>query len=203
MTLDRDAAAVSFMHEVGHLKRTPRTGWTLAGVRGPESVAEHSHRVAVIAYYLALHEGCNADHAAVLGLFHDLPETRVGDVPSVGKEYVTTADPRDVVADQVAGLDPVMARHIAALVDEHESAKSPTATPEARCSRDADKIECLLQARQYQAEGYQLLDHWVTTMVDAVRTPTGKRMASAALKVSPAEWWNTFAENYGRTARTA
>lgn len=192
------AASVSYAHEAGHLKRVARAGWTLAGVRDGESVAEHSYRVGVLAYIIATHEGANADRAAALGLFHDVPEARIGDVPSVGKAYVTTADANLVAADQVAELDPVLAERIQALIAEHENAKSPDATPEARCSRDADKLECLLQAREYQAEGYQLLEHWVTSMIEAMATETGKQLANAALEVSPGRWWDTYARNYSK-----
>lgn len=197
--MDHDSEAiVGFAHEAGHLKHVPRAGWQLAGVRAGESVAEHSYRVGVIAYCIAVQEGANPDRAATLGLFHDLPETRIGDVPSVGKTYVQTTDPRVVVADQVAGLPTELAGRIGALIDEHEGAKGPDATHEARCSRDADKIECLLQAREYQREGYDNLDLWVTTMADAVTTTTGKRLAAAALDVAPAAWWDRFARSFGQ-----
>ena len=46
--VDEDLAR--FGYEVGQLKLVKRTGWWVAGVRDPESVAEHSYRVAVIAY---------------------------------------------------------------------------------------------------------------------------------------------------------
>jgi putative hydrolase of HD superfamily len=193
-----NAAIVRFAHEAGHLKQVARAGWLLAGVRDGESVAEHSFRVGVIAYCIAVQEGANPDRAAALGLFHDLPETRVGDVPSVGRPYVQTADPRQVVADQIADLPAGLASRISALVVEHEGAKTPEATLEARCSRDADKIECLLQAREYQREGYTQLDMWVSTMAGAVTTATGKRLAEAALNVSPGDWWDEFARTFGQ-----
>ena len=197
--MDSDLAAlVGFAHETGHLKQLKRAGWLLAGVREPESVAEHSFRVGVLAYAIAVLEGANADRAAALGLFHDVPEVRTGDQHSVGKRYVNTPDPRQVVADQVAHLPAELARHIAALVGEHEGAKSPDATIEARCSRDADKLECLLQAREYQREGYQQLEPWISTMVDAVQTETGKRLAHTALEVSPSAWWDNFAATFGQ-----
>lgn len=41
------------LHEAGQLKRTPRAGWLLAGVPTPDSVAEHSYRVGIIAYVIA------------------------------------------------------------------------------------------------------------------------------------------------------
>lgn len=193
----QDAAIVGFAYEAGHLKRTPRSGWQLAGVARPESVAEHSYRVGVLAYVIAVQEGANPDRAAALGLFHDLPETRIGDVPSVGKRYVTTGDPRDVVRDQVVGLPDALVQHITALISEHEGAKAPDATLEARCSRDADKLECLLQAREYEAAGNTQVQPWITTMVEAVTTDTGKRLAAAAQEVPPRVWWDRFAKSYG------
>lgn len=194
----RFAEIISFAHEAGHLKHTPRTGWLLGGVRNGESVAEHSYRVGVLAYVIAACEGANPERAATLGLFHDLPETRVGDVPSVGKKYVTTASPHEIVSDQTAALPSDLRERIVAAVDEHESAKTTEATLESRCSRDADKLECLLQAREYQCEGYTQLDEWVRSSADSVTTATGKALAAAAQEVSPGEWWGSFARAVGR-----
>ncbi|WP_231974540.1 HD domain-containing protein [Pseudonocardia sp. HH130630-07] len=190
-----------FAYEVGQLKQLRRAGWLLAGVHNPETVAEHSFRVGVLAYVIAVLEGANADRAATLGLFHDLPETRIGDVPNVGRPYITTAAPHDVAADQVAELPEILGRHIVELIDEHEAAKTPAATPEAKCSRDADKLDCLLQAREYQAQGNQQVQRFVDSMVTAVHTETGKRLAAAALETEPSAWWAEFAAAF--TSRVA
>lgn len=189
---------IAFAYEAGHLQQMPRAGWLLAGIRHPESVAEHSFRTAVLAYVIATLEGANPDHAAVLALFHDLPETRSGDVPSVGRPYVRTTDPRQIAADQVAGLPAELAERIRGLVDEHENAKTPAATAEARCSRDADKLDCLLKAREYEAAGNQLVQPWIDTMVDAIATETGKRLAAAAQELGPEAWWADFAARFGQ-----
>ena len=37
-----------FLHEIEKLKHLPRTGW-LRTIENPESVAAHSHRVAILA----------------------------------------------------------------------------------------------------------------------------------------------------------
>jgi putative hydrolase of HD superfamily len=194
-------AIIRLAYEAGHLKRLPRAGWLLAGIKHPESVAEHSFRVALLAYLIGQLEGADAEHAAVLGLFHDLPETRTGDVPSVGRSYVRTADPREVVADQVEGLPPRLAAHVGALIAEHESAKLPDPSQEARCSRDADKLDCLLQAREYQAQGSQLVQPWIDTMAAAVTTHTAMTLAGAAQKMPPSAWWDEFATSFGSTPR--
>lgn len=185
MTPDQTAALIRLSHEAGHLKQTPRTGWLRAGVRAPESVAEHSWRVSVLAYFIAHAEGCDAEHAAVLGMFHDLAEVRTGDIDWVGRNYLTKASDADVVRDQAAGLEPVQFAGVTEAVREHAAAE----TAEALCAKDADKLECLLQGRQYEVEGYPLAHGWVETMCAAVRTPTGKALAEAALTADPAEWW--------------
>ena len=194
---DGNAAIVSFAYEAGQLKKLPRAGWLLTGINNPESVADHSFRVAVLAYLIAVQEGANPERAATLGLFHDFPETRIGDVPSVGKPYVRTADPNKVITDQTAALPADLARHITALIAEHESAKTPDATLESRCSRDADKVDCLMQAREYQAQGNQLVQPWIDSMVPAVSTRTGMALVKAAQDLSPSIWWGEFAAAFG------
>lgn len=184
---------VEFLYEVGQLKRLPRAGWLFAGVQHPESVAAHSFRVGVLAYAIAVQEGANADRAATLGLFHDVPETRIGDIPYVGKLYLDVkVAPEEVARDQVQHLPAPLAAHIEALVAEHEAAKDLDHTPEARCSRDADKLELLLQAREYQAAGVTKMDRFIQTMQTAVVTDTGKALMDSALRIVPSEWWEAF-----------
>jgi putative hydrolases of HD superfamily len=186
------AALVRYLYELGHLKRSKRTGWWLPGIRDPESVAEHTFRTALIGYLLALTEGADSGRTALLCLVHDTPETRVGDIPSVGRRYLKEPPAEDIVADQVAGLPEHLARAIQDLVAEYEAQESV----EARLARDADKLECLLQAREYQSQGYQRLAPWIETSNAAVRSVVAKRIAAAAREVAPGEWWRRFAETF-------
>lgn len=185
-------AVVRLAYEAGQLKRLRRAGWQLTGMPYPESVAEHSFRVGILACLIAHLEG------ATLGLFHDIPEARIGDVPSVGKPYVALPPAQTVIADQVTGVPASLAAHIQALIDEHEGAKQPGSTREAQCSRDADKLECLLQAREYQLAGNQLMQPWIDSMAEAVTTETGKRLAATAQELSPDAWWADFAATFGQ-----
>ena len=45
-----------FLLEIGVLKNVKRSGWWMAGVKDPETVAEHSYRTAIIGYFLAKKE---------------------------------------------------------------------------------------------------------------------------------------------------
>jgi putative hydrolases of HD superfamily len=103
----------NFLYEMGLLKRYKRTGWLVAGVDNPESIAEHSFRTAIIGYLLALMEGADPHKTATLCLFHDSQESRIGDVPLVGKSYVVTAPNPQVTSDQVSGLPAELARRCA------------------------------------------------------------------------------------------
>jgi len=185
---------VPFLHEAGHLKRSVRQGWWIAGVKQPESVAEHSFRTAIVGYVIAAMEGADPERTATLCLFHDLPEARQSDIPSTGKRYVSMAPDTQVAKEQTAQLPAHLAERIQALIGEFEECS----TPEAKCAKDADKLECLLQAREYQAQGYQDVQPWIDSMVDAVKTGAGKALAAAALEVKPSAWWYDIVANYGR-----
>jgi len=192
--LTEDEATIGFLHETGHLKNTPRAGWLVAGERQPESVAEHSFRVGVIAYVLALMEGANPDRAAALALFHDVPEARTTDLHSVARPHVTLTADTSVIAVQTAGIPEEVAQPIRALTAEFAAKE----TLEARCAKDADKLECLLQAREYQARGNPQVQPWVDTMHDAVKTASAQRLAAAAVSLSPNAWWHDIVASYGR-----
>lgn len=194
MNTDRDATAITgYLVEAGHLKRTKRAGWWIAGHRDPESVAEHSFRTAIIAYVVAAMEGANPDRAAALAVFHDMIETRLGDIPSTGRPYLTMAAAEAVAKDQTAELPSAVGQPIRDLVAEFEARE----TPEAVCAKDADRLECLIQAREYQAQGYQLAQPWVDTMVTAVRTESGRQLAEAARTAPVDGWWHDIVATYG------
>jgi putative hydrolase of HD superfamily len=188
-----------YAYEVGQLKRSKRTGWWLAGIADPESVAEHTFRTALLGYVLAVMEGADPERTAALCLFHDTAETRLGDIPSVGKRYLTQAPAADVVADQLADLPPEVAAPIARLVDEYEAQDSP----EARVAKDADKLECLIQAREYEAQGYQDAASWVAPSAASIRTASGRRLAASCQAVPPRQWWKSFVDSYIRPAPPA
>lgn len=187
-------ACVAFAHEMGILKKHVRQGWWIAGIRDPESVAEHSFRTGVIAYVLACVEDAKPDRAAALALFHDSQESRTGDIPSIGKRYVSTVGHEQITAEQVADLPATAAAAIQALISEYENKE----TLEAKVAKDADRLECLLQAREYLAEGYRDVGPWIDSMAAAVRTPAARRMAEAALEMAPSDWWMSIVTEYGR-----
>src|SRR4029453_6981061 len=162
----------NFLYEMGLLKRYKRTGWMIAGIDNPESIAEHSFRTAIIGYLLAVMEGADPPKTAAPCLFHDTQETRIGDVPSVGKAYVVTAPNAEVTADQVAGFPAQVGRAVRELVEEDEERE----TQEAQLAKDADKLECLIQAREYQAQGHEDVPPWIETSAAPLRSKSAQQL---------------------------
>ena len=77
-----------FLFEIGMLGRLKRTGPLLSGVENPETVAEHCHRATIIAYILAKIEKVDVEKVLVMSLFHDVPESRIGDINKVASRYI-------------------------------------------------------------------------------------------------------------------
>ncbi|MFF4491182.1 HD family hydrolase [Streptomyces sp. NPDC001544] len=178
----------NFLYEAGTLKHTARTGWWMAGVRTPETVAEHSWRTALIASIIAKLEGADPAQAAYLAVWHDSQESRTGDVNHLGKKYVTgETDPRDVTADQIANFPEGLAQAVRELVAEYEAKE----TPEALCARDADKLECMIQGIEYKAQGHENAQRWIDNSRGRIVTKSGQALADAVLATGSLDWLRT------------
>ncbi len=183
---EADAAALArFLYEAGHLKNAPRSGWLLAGVPMPESVAAHSFRVALIAALLARMTGADPGRAALLAIVHDIPEARTTDLHKVAQRYLPSrAAALAAGRDQAESLpEPLRDLLSTALLD-----LTDTSSPEALLARDADKLDCLLQAREYAACGHPTAE-WVESSLAALSTDAARSVARAAMGMDPFSWW--------------
>ncbi|MEV6708509.1 HD domain-containing protein [Micromonospora wenchangensis] len=185
MNDDHDAAgAMRFIFEAGVLKRAARTGWWFAGVKHPESIADHSFRTALIGMMLAAMEGADPARVSMLCVLHDTQETRITDIPHIARRYLTAAPNATVTADQVATCPPAVADLVNAAVVEYEAGE----TLEAIVARDADKLECLVQAVEYRHQGIGDVQRWIDSSRAALKTASAHRLAEAALSGEPLGW---------------
>jgi len=72
------------------LDRLPRTGWLLAGIAAPESVAAHSLGTALVVLSLAprVLPALDVDRAVSLAVLHDAPEALLTDLPRSAAELL-------------------------------------------------------------------------------------------------------------------
>lgn len=72
------------------LERLPRTGWLVAGVAAPESVAAHSLGTALVVLALGprVRPALDLDRAVSLAVVHDTPEALLTDLPRAAAELL-------------------------------------------------------------------------------------------------------------------
>lgn len=168
------SGTIKFLTELMRLKALPRTGWLLRGVREVESIAEHLFGVAWIALLLADRARANGHEVSVekvlrMALLHDLSEARTGDLPSTIKPYFPGNTLKQ--ADEQAARDILqplgeIGKNYLALWHEYEE----RASLEARLVKAADKLDLLLQAREYEKGGANDLgEFWENAAEDFAR----------------------------------
>lgn len=177
-------AIAKFLYEVGQLKRVQRSGWWIAGVKYPESVAEHSFRAAIIGYFLAHLEGADPMRTAAICLFHDVPEARVNDLHRVARRYANWEGVEEqAFLEQTGSLPRSVREELVSLMSVFGDAESA----EGRVAHDADVLECLIQAREYQSQGYRDVRDWIEN--SALMTESAKLVAEECMRLDPGEWW--------------
>ena len=131
---------LDILHVAERLKDTPRHCTTTNG--RPESVAEHSWRVSLMASLLRREfPDLDMDKVVNMCLIHDLGECFTGDIPAFVK---TDADRKteDALLEQwVKSLPEELSADISALYKEMDAQE----TAEAKLYKALDKLEALIQ----------------------------------------------------------
>lgn len=150
---------VRLFEEIHPLDRVPRSGYVLRGVTEVESVAAHSHFVALMALLFAEEFPERFDRVRLLtmALIHDLAEARLMDMPLLGPtpemRAAKVAAERAIVERLLDGLPGRLAEAHAELCAGN--------SPEARLIKGLDKAQMMIRVMMYQREGRgRLGDFW-------------------------------------------
>lgn len=177
-----------FFAEIGNLRRVRRSGFTLAGVDSPETIAEHVVRAAQIAYILAFLEEANPEKTAAMVLFHDNGEIRVGDQHKVASRYFDISEAeRKAFEEQMANLPGELQKRIISLRTEHEKRQ----TKEGIVARDADWLETAIEAKEYEEQGFKIMRKWMANVKKALETESAKKLLEYIEKEKDFlnSWW--------------
>ncbi len=173
---------VNFFFEAGMLSKTPRSGFQFLGT-GEQSVAEHSFRVAVIGFALAKLAGdVNVFKVVRMCLFHDLPETRTGDLNYVNKHYVEARE-SEAIRDLASTLP--FGEEIKELLTELKNNN----TREAQLVHDADQLELILELKEQLDLGNQYASRWIHFAKERLKTDIGKKLADQITNTDSSAWW--------------
>jgi len=177
---------LNFFYELGQLKRVARSGWWLAGVKNPESVAEHAWRTAAISYILGLMEKANAERCALISLFHEMPECRINDKHKVEQRYIDEKKISEKVLEEQ--LDSVP-KEIGIELKKILEGYGKDLSREQEIARDADYIECTLTAKEYLEQGYKKAQNWIDNCKKCVKTKNAKLLMELIDKSNTEEWY--------------
>lgn len=182
---------LDFIAEAGMLKRIKRSGWWMLGLPEEESVAEHSFRCAVIGYVLARMEKAEPYKVVMMSLFNDLHEARINDLHKVAHRYLNVREAEKAAfAGQIEGLDAVFKKELGALRREHDTQK----TRESLIARDADILECLIQAKEYSDLGYKSAKKFFRAAPSHLKTKSAKKLWKLALSWDSSTWWESLSK---------
>jgi len=131
---------IDIMSAAEKLKSQTRHSWTSSG--RAESVAEHSWRLALLAYFVK-DEFPDADIGRVIlmCLFHDIGEAFTGDIPSFYKTKSHEEAENEAVARFLNRLPEPYGGELQALFSEMNALE----TQEAKIYKALDKLEAVLQ----------------------------------------------------------
>jgi len=131
---------LTVLHQAAKLKDTLRHSWTEQNRQ--ESVAEHSWRMAVFAWFLKDDfPEVNIDRVILMCLFHDLGETFTGDIPVFMKSNQDEDTEEALINAWINTLDEPFKSELLDLFLEMEEQKSA----EAKLYKAIDKLEVLDQ----------------------------------------------------------
>ncbi|XP_046343597.1 5'-deoxynucleotidase HDDC2-like isoform X3 [Haliotis rufescens] len=142
---------LEFMSLVGHLKHVRRTGWVQKKVGvggGPESVADHMYRMAVLSFLVDPGAGLDKHRCMKIALVHDMAECIVGDItPQDGISKEDKHKKEKTAMKHICSLvEESVGQEIYSLWQEYEDQSSK----EAEFIKDIDRFEMILQAFEYE-----------------------------------------------------
>lgn len=178
---------LSVLHTANRLKDTTRHCWT-PGNRH-ESVADHSWRLALAAFFLRDEfPETDMDKVIKMCLIHDLGECFTGDIPSFEKTAADTAKEDGLLTRWVAALPQPYREDMAALYAEMDALE----TPEARVYKALDKLEAVISHNESPLDTWLSLEYelnmtyandnvafspYLTALREAVRKETEEKVA--------------------------
>jgi putative hydrolase of HD superfamily len=135
---------------------------------------------------MAHEEGADPYRVLAMTLFNDIHEARINDLHKMGHYYIDfKAAEKRVFADQVA---PLPSRVKAALTDIRNDYDTQHSL-EALVSRDADILECLVQAREYCDNGHPVARKFLKRASGFLKTRTAKELWDSLQKWDSTVWW--------------
>ena len=140
-----------FFKIAANLKKIPRKGWkTKLGIEYPESVADHTFSMTVIAMVLADLQKLDTHKVLKMSLLHDIAESIIGDftpddIQKNDKNKIENETIKKILNNLPADLE----NEYTSIWNEYVE----NSTKEAILVHEVDKLEMVIQATEYMNDG--------------------------------------------------
>ncbi len=158
--------------------------WGLMRSSVPENIQEHSHETAVFAHALGLirreifHTPCDAEHLAVLALYHDVPEILTGDLPTPIKYHNRAI--RNAYKDvERAASEKLLSLLPETLRESYRDVLEPEESELLPLVKAADKLSALVKCIEERKAGNR----------EFLSAEASARAAIAAMELPEAAWF--------------
>lgn len=173
---------VNFIFEVGILSHFKRSGFDFLGSCN-QNISSHIFRTSIIGYMLAsLNNNADAYKTAILCLFHDIPETRTGDINMFQKNYVTK-DENKAAFDIFKNFKE--SKSFTCLIEEFNTGNSI----EAIYARDADILELIFTLKEELDKGNNQAKYWIDHAIKRLDSNEAKEVSKQVLSTNFYDWW--------------
>ena len=178
----------NYLFEIGMLKKVLHNGPQVAGVKRTDTVAEHVYRASVIGFILGELEGVSGEKVATHVIFHDNPESRIGDHNKIAQKYMDKEKAeRSVLKDQLKNLPDKIAKKISKIWNDTENQGSK----EALLAYEADLLETALQAKEYADCGHPTIS-WIDNVKKHLKSKSAKMILQEIYSTHFTDWWQSL-----------
>lgn len=182
---------INIIFEWFHLKRIQHEWRKVAWVANPVSVAEHSFSAAQIGYIIAKMEWADANKVATILIWHDMAETRIGDMHMIVKRYIKNKKEAESQVTRHQFENVSFGKDIIELLTEYEERN----TLESIIAKDADNLEQAFQAKFYLEIWYKETQEWIDNVSKNLKTESAKKIFTELGNVGFFDWWKDMYKN--------
>ena len=171
----------NFFFQIANLKSTPRTGWkTKLHISNPESVADHSYMMTVMAMIMSDIKNLNTEKIIKMSLLHDWAESKIGDFMPDEIEPDKKIALEENAMNEILGILPNPVKDdYSTIWNEYQDMVSS----ESKLVHEIDKLEMALQAKIYEKDtDPEKIKLFVTSAVEQVLDNDLKKILSEIIQ---------------------
>lgn len=177
---------IEFLIKIGKSKKILRYGWVREKIKDPESVAEHSFRLSVLAMVVADQLGVDKEKLIKMALLHDIGEVITGDIVWSRGGIIDIKKRAEKEELEKKGIEEVFkiigkSHEYLRLFEEMIERTSL----EAKVFWEIDKLEMAIQALEYERDQNRKLDEFFINADLQIYSSSLRKMLGEILKQRP------------------